>query len=184
MKAFNSGRHPTKINSKRVKAYEVWRHLMMRCGYLNKPPKRRYTQEDVSVHHTWLDYSNFYEDVTKMHGYDVDDFVLDKDILSGKKKVYSASTCCFVPDEINAIFTKSDSTRGNYLIGVDFHKKTGKFRARCRKHLGLFDSEYEAFLAYKYEKERLIKELADKWKGVIDAKVYQALINYQVEITD
>ena len=184
MKGFNSGRYPTKINAKRVKAYEVWRHLMLRCGYLNKPPLKRYTQENVSVHSAWLDYSNFYEDITKIQGYDVDSFVLDKDILSGKNKIYSPSTCCFVPYEINVIFTKSDSTRGEHLIGVDFHKKTGKFRARCRKHLGLFDSEYEAFLAYKFEKERLIKELACKWKKDIDSRVYEALMTYQVEITD
>ena len=33
-------------------------------------------------------------------------------------------------------------------------------------------------------KERYIKEVADKWKGIIDDKVYNALYNYKVEITD
>ena len=30
----------------------------------------------------------------------------------------------------------------------------------------------------------LIKEIADKWRGLISDNVYQAMYNYQVEITD
>ena len=33
-------------------------------------------------------------------------------------------------------------------------------------------------------KEKLIKEVADKWKDLIDLKVYQAMYNYKVEIND
>ena len=29
-----------------------------------------------------------------------------------------------------------------------------------------------------------VKELAEKWKDQIDPKVYEALMNYEVEITD
>jgi oligoribonuclease (3'-5' exoribonuclease) len=46
------------------------------------------------------------------------------------------------------------------------------------------DTELEAFLAYKHAKEAYIKELANKWKDQIDPRVYDALMNYQVEITD
>ena len=42
----------------------------------------------------------------------------------------------------------------------------------------------EAFQAYKTTKESHIKEVADKWKDLIDPKVYQAMNNYEVEITD
>mgnify|MGYP001557437674 CR=1 FL=1 len=35
-----------------------------------------------------------------------------------------------------------------------------------------------------YNQEKYIKEVAEGWKDKIDSKVYQALINYQVEITD
>lgn len=52
------------------------------------------------------------------------------------------------------------------------------------KHLGFFDDENKAFMAYKVEKERRIKELAQKWKGEIEPRVYQALFNYKVEIDD
>ena len=52
------------------------------------------------------------------------------------------------------------------------------------KWLGGFDTPEEAFLAYKQAKEAYIKEVANKWKGQIDPKVYEALMNWNVEITD
>ena len=47
-----------------------------------------------------------------------------------------------------------------------------------------FNTELEAFNAYKEAKESFIKEQANKWKSQIDERAYQALINYTVEITD
>ena len=180
-KAFNSKRYPTKINQIRVQSYEVWRHMVVRCGYHKTPPNENYT--DVTIPDSWQDYSNFHEDVKDMVGYGTD-FVLDKDLLIKGNRVYCKENCCFVPEEINVALTKSTATRGVSLIGVDFHKKTGKFRARHKKHLGLFNTEIEAFNAYKEAKENYLKELADKWKDKIDPRAYNALMNYQVDITD
>ena len=180
--AFNSKRYPTKVNHVRVPAYEIWRHMVIRCGYLGKKLNPNYV--DVSISDSWLDYSNFYEDVVLMKGYRVQGFVLDKDILSGESKIYSKDTCCFVPEEVNVALTTSKETRGTHPIGVDFHTKTNKFRARHRGHLGLFDTEYEAFMVYKDSKEAYLKALALKWKDQIDPRVYEALINYTVKITD
>ena len=59
------------------------------------------------------------------------------------------------------------------------YKNKGK-----QEHLGCFKTELEAFNAYKVAKESFIKEQAEKWKGQIDDRAYEALINYQVEITD
>ena len=42
----------------------------------------------------------------------------------------------------------------------------------------------EAFLNYKINKELYIKQIADKWKGIISDKTYYAMYNYKVEITD
>ena len=47
-----------------------------------------------------------------------------------------------------------------------------------------FNTELEAFNAYKEAKENHLRELANKWNGKIDERAYQALINYTVEITD
>ena len=79
--------------------------------------------------------------------------------------------------------------RGDYPLGVSLAKDTGKFKARISyesvcKHLSVHDTPEEAFQAYKQAKESYIKEVAEKWKENIDPKVYEALINYQVDMTD
>ena len=52
------------------------------------------------------------------------------------------------------------------------------------KFLGSFDTENEAFQAYKQAKGQYLKELAEKWKSEIDPRAYTALMNYKVEMTD
>lgn len=51
-------------------------------------------------------------------------------------------------------------------------------------YCGSYGSVEEAFSAYKVAKERYLKELAEKWKGKIDDRAYEALINYEVDIDD
>ena len=112
---------------------------------------------------------------------------MDKDILIKGNKIYSPETCCFIPQEINTIFGNREKSRGKYPIGVRLSGK--KYHARLFKnkkyyHLGTFDTPEEAFQAYKVAKEVYIKEVADKWRKKIIDKVYQAMINFQINITD
>ena len=53
-----------------------------------------------------------------------------------------------------------------------------------QEFLGYFKTELEAYNAYKTAKESFVKEVAEKWKGQIDPRAYEALMNYRVEITD
>ena len=53
-----------------------------------------------------------------------------------------------------------------------------------REYLGYFNTELEAFNAYKQAKESFIKEQANKWKSQIDGRAYEALMNYEVGIDD
>ena len=48
------------------------------------------------------------------------------------------------------------------------------------KCLGTYETEQEAFQAYKEAKEAYIKELANKWKGQIDPRAYEALMGWSV----
>jgi hypothetical protein len=119
----------------------------------------------------------------------VENFELDKDILIKGNKIYSPETCCFVPKEINLLFTKSNSIRGKYPIGVSCRKKDGKFRAQCwvegkQRFLGSFYTPEEAFQAYKEAKEQEIKRLAKKWRLFMTDECYEVMINYQIERTD
>jgi hypothetical protein len=56
----------------------------------------------------------------------------------------------------------------------------------CRVNLGTYYSVEEAFAAYKQGKEAHIKEMATQYfnEGKITKKVYDALMKYEVEITD
>ena len=85
---------------------------------------------------------------------------------------------------------KSDKKRGGYLIGVSWNKRNKAFVAMVSKnkgnpeYLGYFNTELEAFNAYKTAKEVFVKEQANKFKSQIDDRAYNALMNYAVEITD
>ncbi len=115
-------------------------------------------------------------------------FQLDKDILFKGNLIYSEIHCVFVPQEINKLFTKRDRFRGNLPIGVTMDRTS--FRASCQvgtgvaKFIGNFHSAESAHNAYKVFKEDYIKQQAELWKDKISDRLYLALINYQVEITD
>ena len=47
-----------------------------------------------------------------------------------------------------------------------------------------FSTPEQAFQAYKKAKEKTIKEIAVKYKSVIPQKLFEAMINYKVEIND
>lgn len=117
------------------------------------------------------------------------DFHLDKDILKRGNKVYNRDTCVFVTLELNSVILQSNVQRGDFPIGVSRMKK--KFAAHCKKggkvkreYLGVHDTPELAFQAYKVYKESRIKSLAIKWKSLIDPRAYNALMNYEVLITD
>jgi len=169
------------------KPYVVWASMLCRCYSLNYH-KKQPTYKDCSVVEEWHNFQVFakwYEENWEpwMNNF----WELDKDILIKGNKVYSPETCCFLPKEVNLLFGKNNIKRGILPIGVHAHKN--KFRAKLiknnkSKHLGLFGTSEEAFQAYKVAKEECIKEVVDKWKDLVDLRVYEAMCNYKVEITD
>ena len=174
-----------KKTKKSYKSYRVWVNILKRC-YSEKLRYKFPTYKDVEIFENWACFQNFAQWFEENY---IEGFVLDKDILIKGSKVYSPETCCFVPQEMNKLFTKSNAKRGNLPIGVNYSKSRLKYVSQLNKnnkrtHLGYFDTPEEAFQAYKTAKESYIKEVADKWKDLIDPRVYEALYNYQVEITD
>ena len=142
----------------------------------------------------WLNFQNFAEWCEGQKFFNaVDDkgkkYALDKDILVKGNKTYSPETCCFVPAELNSLLITANRVRDILPIGVSFYKKTRKYKASgCfygkAHHIGYYDTPEEAFLAYKKAKESYIKEVAEKWKGRIEDKVYETLKEYSVDIDD
>ena len=116
-------------------------------------------------------------------------YQLDKDILVKGNKIYSPDTCCFIPSQINSLFSHVKSSKGEYPVGVSYVKGRGNFHAYYSKNgkrvnLGHFKTPEQAFQAYKKAKESHIRFMANLWKGRIDDKVYQALMSYEVHIDD
>ena len=172
-----------------TKEYVLWKDVLRRC-YSDDFKKKQPTYKACEVSDKFKSYEYFYEWCHSKIGFGVDGFEIEKDLLIKGNKVYSESTCVFLPAEINMVLVKCTASRGEHLIGVSWHNTKKAFVARVRKskgkqeHLGYFKTELEAFNAYKQAKESFIKEQANKWKSQIDDRAYEALMNYTVEITD
>lgn len=183
------GKYKVSENGKHTACYSFWKSMIHRC-YDEKYYNKHLTYKNCNVNEELLNFQNFgkwfeenyYEcDNEKMH--------LDKDILYKGNKIYSSSTCIFVPQRINELFIKSDKTRGNLPIGVSYDKEQEKYKSYCningkQKTLGRYNTPEEAFQCYKHFKEKYIKEVADEYKDKIPNKLYEAMYNYEVEIND
>jgi len=166
----------------------TWSCMLKRC-YRDDVHKRQPHYKGCTVAEEWHNFQNFaqwmednYNPVT------MKSWQLDKDTINKGNTIYSKESCIFIPSEINLIFTKRPVKISKLPPGVKL-TKGGRFTANVMlnkvKHwLGVFDTPELAFEAYKTAKETHIKNLADKWKNLIDPRVYQALYNYKVEITD
>ena len=182
-------KYPTKVSGVQTKEYSLWMNMLRRC-YSDKYQKQQPTYEGCEVSENFKSYEYFYEWCHKQIGFGNEGWQLDKDLLIKGNKVYSEDSCVFIPREINQLLVKRTASRGEHLIGVSWSKTNKAFMARVGKskgrseYLGLFKTEIEAFNAYKQAKESFIKEQANKWKGKIDIRAYNALINYTVNIDD
>lgn len=178
--------------STHTKEYVAWRHMLERC-YSEECKNKQPTYKDTTCCDEWLLYENFYEWLHSQENFDKwlngERWAIDKDILIKGNKFYSSKTCCLVPPNVNSLFTKRDCDRGDLPIGVIKHQK--KYRAnftKCGKHISLQvrDTIEEAFEDYKKTKENIIKQMAQEEydKENITKQCYNAMMNYQVEITD
>lgn len=187
------GKYKTTEDGRITRVYATWHDMLRRC-YDPKCHKKHPTYKECIVRDEWLNfqvfaewyYNNYYEIKGEV-------MCLDKDILNKGNKIYSPDTCMFVPQTINNLFIKSNKIRGDLSIGTTLYK--GKYRVHCNlinsktrksklKHLGLYDTQEKAFEAYREFKEKNIKDVADYYKELIPKKLYDAMYNYQVEITD
>ena len=185
------GIYKTRENSKKTKTYIIWSGIVKRCYSIEG---KNVTYKNCEVCEEWLCFQNFAKWYYENY-YEIKDekMCLDKDILFKHNKIYSPDTCMFMPERINLLFTKSDKSRGDSVIGTSL--KNGKYRVQChminietgeskKEHLGYYDTQEKAFEVYKYYKEKNIKEVADYYKIHIPDKLYDALYNYEVEIDD
>lgn len=165
--------------------YVAWHAMLQRC-YDKKLHKRLPNYQYCSVCEEWKLFSNFYEWWKRNY---VEGYSLDKDLLKKGNTIYSPETCVYLPITINSLLSKTQKSRGNLPIGVQWYKSKGKYLATMSyhslpKYLGLYDNPLDAFKAYKTGREAYLKEIAEEYKNVIDIRAYNALMNYQVDIND
>lgn len=182
---------PRSVGGIITQSYIVWNNMLIRC-YSNAEHTRYPRYRGCSVIEEWKDYKNF-KQWFDAYEYKSQEYHLDKDLLLMNNKVYSSDKCVFLPPQLNTILIKSNSIRGKYPVGVVEDKRRGVFEASCRvedrktQFLGYYKTPEEAFSVYKIFKEAHIKEVTNDWVAsgkVLDPRAYQALVNYEINITD
>lgn len=163
-----------------TKPYATWNRILDDC----------INPETTSKIGDFKDYKFFYDWYVCQSGF-VLGHRIAKNLLDKNNTVYQSDKCVLVPMEVSAFLRTAKKTRSNLPIGVDLHKHNPDFPYIARGStegrrisLGLFRTPEEAFNAYKELKEYEAKRLAEKYKDEIPMKVYDALMSYQVEITD
>lgn len=181
---YNSGgAYKTNEHGRPTKVYSLWQGMIERC-YNPKQLIRRPNYDGCTVDERWHDFQVFavwYDS----HPYKDLGYQLDKDILVQGNKLYSPETVCFVPREINMLFVSATKARGKYPQGVHYYKPLEKYKAVVRIHgepenLGYHNTPEEAYSVYKYRKEAHVKDMADLWFGNIESRVYEALMDWEL----
>jgi hypothetical protein len=150
------------------KAHIKWQSMLGRCYYdVYQDNKKSYI--GCSVDERWHNFQVFAEWFYTKYDPDVmQDWDLDKDLLSGESKVYSPDVCCLIPKEINTLAKK---VRKPVRYG-------NKFKAiYCKKYLGLFETYNEAEKIINLSKDEKLKMLIDKYEKHLDLIILDQLEN-------
>ena len=178
-----------KVNGKHINSYKAWRSMFNRC-YGNNDLPHIIAYKDAEVCKEWWSYSKFLEWYNDNY---VEGYVLDKDICNTTGiKLYCPHNCSFVPQSLNNLISNGGVKNPKYPRGITKQKRGKKFKVTIgngtggSNKIGMYDTIDEAKIAYKTAKEAYVKEVATNYytSGKINERVYQALMKYEVEITD
>lgn len=177
------GKYPPSVGGKKTLAYVQW-HGVIRRSYDLMHKKKQKSYEKVNVCEEWHCFDTYAEWFYQQKGWDKG-FHLDKDILGNGDAKYSPETCCLVPANINILVSSCSSDKGKCAVGVSYSKGEKRFCSFMRGatdsgFIGSYDTEDEAFRAYKKAKEFVVKETALLWKDEIEGKVFDALYNLEL----
>lgn len=151
----------------RCPAYSSWSNMITRC-FCEKYKNNHPTYHDASICDEWSSFMAFRSWWVENQN---DGWELDKDILHVGNKIYSPSTCMFIPCWINTFTVDCRSSRGAHPIGAYFCKSKNKFSSKCRhplsgvaEFLGYFDDAESASMAWRIRK----LDIADSLKTEMD----------------
>lgn len=175
---FGVGKHMARKNGKLSHIYFAWTSMLDRC--YGKQEKHPAYNGKCHVCDEWLNFQNFADWYSKSE-YPVNERLhVDKDILYPGNTLYSPDRCILVPQRINMLFMINTMKCNGIPQGIREYK-SGKYNSSYRgQSLGTYCSLEEAFAAYKEEKEKTIKKVANEYKSIIPKSLYEVLIKYEV----
>lgn len=160
--------------------YTCWSNMLTRC-YDSKFHIKNPSYVGVQVCDSWLLFSNFKE---WMRNQDWEGNVLDKDLLGRGSRIYSPSTCCFMPGWLNK--SLKNSTPGEYPLGVTYKNKTpdmlnelrNPYQVRAnergaRKHLGVFSCPKAAHKVWQLYKASTLEAYT---REIVDGKIKEEVL--------
>lgn len=179
---------PNDSDGKVTLEYNTWIGMLHRC-YNPKRLLKGTTYEDKFVRTEWHNFQNFAKWCHSATGFGNAGWELDKDLIQRGNLYYGPETCAYVPKDLNIILKSSSKKRGKYPIGVTKVDSEHKFRSVIcvdgrSKIIARFETIIEAFNCYKEAKEQSIKDRALKYKDSLDIRVFNSLMNWEVNIND
>lgn len=165
------------IYTTKYKSYAIWKEMLRRC-YSPETQYRCPTYWGCSVSPEWHNfqvYAKWYEE-NHIVGYQ-----LDKDLLVVGNKVYSESTCIFIPSRINSFILNCTSARGSCPIGVSYQKRIDRYISTCNNgngkvvYLGCFKDPHQASMMWRDFKLTLASEMKGEMDR-IDKRIYPNIV--------
>lgn len=177
---FGVGPHSARCGRGKTAAYALWSGIIQR-GYCPNFKRDNPSYIDVSVCAEWHNFQVFAEWFYSQPNAGRKGFQLDKDLLIIGSREYSPSACSFLPSQINSILNDCASRRGDLKQGVSLYR--GSYLSRISIEgkpfeIGVFKTEKEAYLAYKKEKVKYVRLMAEKYRRDLHPQVYENLKNW------
>ena len=183
---YEKGIYPVMVGDKLALNYRLWCGMLNRC-YSERYHKKQPTYIGCSVSEEFKYFQQFAEWCDTQTGFGNKGWQLDKDIICRGNKQYNSESCSFIPRQINSLLLDCGAVRGLYPVGVSLNSGNGKLQVHIRKkgksyHLGFYDLVEDAAEAYREAKELYVKEIAKEYKSQINVRVYEALVDWKVDI--
>ena len=172
------GKYSPKSNKE---VYTVWTGCLTR-GYCRKYKESKPTYKDCYVCDEWHNFQVFADWYYNHESYGLG-YHLDKDLLVKGNKVYSPDTCTMIPNHLNKLIGDNYKKDGDLPLGVTVSGKKYKARLNNRDgniYLGVFENAGDAANAYAKAKETLVRNEAEKLKGVIEKRAFESLRNWRL----
>lgn len=171
------GKYKTK--GKYGKMYKAWSSMLARTHDPATQIKHP-AYKDVTVCEEWYNYQNFCNWMENSNYQE--NWHMDKDLLSTTSKIYSKSTCLFIPAALNNFLANKKPKSTDLPVGVR-ERYVGKFTAEIRsistggekKALGTFSTAEEASKAYQKARSIEADELRELYKDVLPLNALKAI---------